>query len=86
MINMSDIGILFRVYPDDNIDINKLSEAIKKSTNAVNLEIEEIGFGIKVLKVFFKYNDSETTSSEIEDKLKNTKGVSQVEVIEESLI
>ncbi len=83
---MSDIGILFRVYPVDNIDINQLIEDIKQATPTNNLEIEEIGFGIKVLKVFFKYNDSETTSSKIEDKLKSVKGVSEVEVIEESLI
>ncbi len=83
---MSDVGILFRVYPVDNIDVNKLIDIAKESISPNKIEIEEIGFGIKVLKLFFRYNDSETTSSQIEDKIKSIKEVSEVEVIEESLI
>ena len=49
------------------------------------MQLEDIAFGIKVIKVMFVHDDSEG-SSIIEEKLRKVNGVTEVEVADESLI
>ncbi len=63
-----------------------MSKRLQQKAGAVKTEIEEIGFGIKVIKALFQYNDEKTNSSEIESKIHAVNGIEQIEVIEESLI
>ncbi|MCL4380747.1 MAG: hypothetical protein M1331_02085 [Candidatus Marsarchaeota archaeon] len=83
---MSEIGILYRLYPSEGSDIEELGKKLQQEAGAASTEVEEIGFGIKVIKALFKYNDEKTNSSDIESKIRAVKGVEQIEVIEESLI
>jgi translation elongation factor EF-1beta len=82
---MSKVAVLFKVYPDDNM-LEKAVENIKKAMNPAGLQVEDIAFGIKVIKVMFKFDDSQTSSSKLEDGLKKVQGVSEIEVVEEGLI
>ncbi len=81
---MSMVNVIFRIYPEEN-QFDSVAEALK-GMKARDIKAEDVGFGIKVIKVMFVFNDAETNSSSIEDAVKRVKGVSEVEVEEESLV
>lgn len=81
---MAKVAIVFKVYPEEGA-IEQASANIK-AMGAKAIQKDEIGFGITVLKVLFTFDDTQTSSSKLEEQLKAQKGVSEVEVQEESLI
>ncbi len=83
---MAKVGIVYKVYPKQDINADSLMDKIKSELSPVSISAEDIAFGIKVIKAFFTYDDSEESSSAMEEKLNSIEGVAQVEVDEESLI
>jgi translation elongation factor EF-1beta len=82
---MSNVAVLFKVYPKENMT-DKALENIKAEMNPTGMQVEDIGFGIKVIKVMFKFDDTKTSSSKIEEDLRKVEGVGELEVEEEGLI
>lgn len=82
---MSNVGILFKIFAEDN-KTDELAERIKKELSPKGVTTEDLAFGIKVVKAFFEFDDSKTSSSSIEEKIRGLEGVSEVEVLEESLV
>jgi len=82
---MSSVAILFKVYSQDN-EPQVVMDNIKKDMNPAGMQVEDVAFGIKVIKVLFKFDDSQTSSSKIEEDLKKVQGVGEIEVMEEGLI
>jgi len=80
---MSDVGVLFKIYPENGKE-EEISKKIAELKPA-GMQLEDIAFGIKVIKVLFIHDDKEG-SSVFEEKLKSIDGVREVEVEEESLI
>jgi len=81
---MSMVNIIFKVYPKED-SFDSVSEALK-GMDAKDIKAEDIGFGIKVIKAMFVFDDTKTNSSTIEEAVKKIGGVSEVEVEEESLL
>ncbi len=81
---MSDVGVVFKVYPKDG-ELEHLMDDLKKM-GPKGMSTDDIGFGIKVVKVLFVFNNDNANSSEFENKIKALPSVSEVEVQEESLI
>ncbi|MCL4403199.1 MAG: hypothetical protein M1500_03110 [Candidatus Marsarchaeota archaeon] len=81
---MSKVVVVFKVYPKDDA-FDKAVEEIK-GMGPNDIKSEDIGFGIKVIKVSFIYEDSAGGSSDIEDRLKKLESISEVEVAEETLL
>lgn len=79
---MGKVATLFKVYSDDADAVRPL---IVSSLKPTSIQIEEIGFGIKVIKVMFVHEDSEG-STKYEEGLRAVTGVRDVEVAEESLL
>ncbi len=77
--------ILFRVYPEEG-SLDAAMAEIRKTLAPEDMQTEELAFGIKAIKVLFKFDDTKTKSSSIEESLKAVKGVGEVEVLEESLL
>ncbi len=82
---MSKVAVLFNVYPKEG-ELDKALTSIKAKMNPTAMQTEEVAFGIKVIKVMFKFDDTETSSSKIEDDLRKVEGVGELEVAEEGLI
>ncbi|MCL4404555.1 MAG: hypothetical protein M1544_00675 [Candidatus Marsarchaeota archaeon] len=82
---MSKVGVIFNVYAEEG-KFDQVSQGIKAKLNPASMDAQDVAFGIKILKVFFTFDDDKTSSSKIEDSIKEIPGVSQVEVSEESLI
>ena len=82
---MSSVAVLFKVYPKEEM-LDMAVANIKKDMNPAGMQIEDIGFGIKVIKVLFKFDNEKTSSSAIEDNLRKVGGVGELEVEEEGLL
>jgi translation elongation factor EF-1beta len=82
---MSKVAVLFNVYPKEGM-LDQAMANIKRDMNPTGMQSEDVAFGIKVIKVLFKFDDTETSSSKIEDKLKLVEGVGELEVAEEGLL
>jgi len=81
---MAKVGVVFKVYPE-NGEEEKVSKRIAEALKPNGIQLEDIAFGIKVIKVLFIHEDTEGSSA-YEEKLKNIEGVKEVEVEEESLL
>ncbi len=83
---MAKVAVVFKVYPKDGQRAEVVANSIKDKLKPQGLQVEEIGFGIKCIKVLFMFDDAEESSSKMEAKLQAAEGVGQVEVAEESLV
>ncbi|MGC8676533.1 MAG: hypothetical protein ACP5T3_03415 [Candidatus Micrarchaeia archaeon] len=81
---MGDVAVVFRVYAEEG-KTEEVKERILSALHPNRIELEDVAFGIKVLKVLFVHDDK-TGSSEFEDKLRQISGVNEVEVLDETLI
>ena len=81
---MSSVIVIFKVYPEDGA-LESVTEKVR-AMSPQDIKVEDLAFGIKIVKAAFKFNDAETNSSAIEEKLAKLEGVSQVEVEEETLL
>jgi len=77
--------MVLRVTPEDPSRADELAERIRQ-LNPNSVDIEDIGFGIKVLKVSFIIDDREGDPSSIEEKLRNLDGVSEIDTLSVDLI
>lgn len=82
---MASVVVIFRVYPEDD-QLEKAMAGIKSELSPNQIETEEIAFGIKLIKVMFKFDDASNTSSNLEEQLRKVSGVKEVEVAEETLL
>jgi len=82
---MPKVAVLFTVYPKDN-NVDLAVKNIKEKMNPPGMQVDDIAFGIKVIKVMFKFDDAETNSSKIEEELRHIEGVGELEVVEEGLL
>lgn len=82
---MSKVSVIFKIYPQEDM-LEKVMISIKSSMSPKDMKTEEIGFGIKILKAMFIFDDTQVRSSHLEDSLKKIQGVNEVEVEQETLI
>lgn len=83
---MSSVVVIFRIYPKDGFKIEDTVSEIKSKLKPADLKTEEVAFGIKLIRVAFKYDDSTMGSSKIESELNALESVGEVEVEDETLI
>ncbi len=81
---MGKVATVFKVYTENGKEA-EVSKEIKEKMKPNGLQVEEVAFGIKVLKVMFVHEDEEGSTS-FEENLKKMKGVTEVEIEEESLL
>lgn len=81
---MGNVATVFKVYMAEGKE-QDITKDIKEKLKPTSMQIEEIAFGIKILKVMFVHEDTEG-STVFEEKLRKIKGVNEVEVADESLL
>ncbi|HVA83073.1 MAG TPA: hypothetical protein VNF06_02825 [Candidatus Aquilonibacter sp.] len=81
---MGKVAVLFKVYTEEGQQ-EEVANRIKTELKPNGIQMEEIGFGIKIIKVQFVYED-EQGSTKLEESLRKVQGVNEVEVIEETLL
>lgn len=79
--------VVFKVMPaDGSTDISKLESAIRSKIDAKKIEKEPIAFGLVALKVTAMMMDAEGVVDKMEQDLRDTEGVGEVEVTEISRV
>jgi len=84
---MGEVAIKIKIMPESTeTDLEKVEEDIReklKKNNVKNpqFEIQPIAFGLKALIVLFAWPE-EKEFEEFEEKIRKTKGVSSVEIID----
>ena len=81
---MGKVATVFKVYIENGKDA-EVSQEIKDKLKPNGLQVEEVAFGIKVLKVMFIHEDEEG-STRFEESLRKIKDVTEVEIDGESLL
>ena len=76
---MGEVFVVFRVSLDNPEDLEKVKAKIQDEFSPKEIREENIGFGIKVLKVLLITKD-EGGFSELEEKLSQIEGISSVDV------
>ncbi len=82
---MSRVSVTFKIYPAEGVEIEALSVEIKK-LNPVAVQPVDVAFGIKVLKARFVFDDTQNSSSKLEDQIRKSAMVGETEVEDESLM
>ncbi|MEM7826696.1 MAG: elongation factor 1-beta [Candidatus Aenigmatarchaeota archaeon] len=76
---MGQVAVKFKIMPTStNTDINSIKSKIEKITDVKDAKIENLAFGLRVLKILIMLPDRHGIS-EIENKIKQISGVSEVE-------
>jgi len=76
---MAKVLTIWKIIPEDMEVFEDLKEGLKKEFGDIEMGEEEIGFGIKMLKIKLILEENEGTYP-TEEKLKNIKGVAEVEL------
>jgi translation elongation factor EF-1beta len=82
---MARVAVVFKVYPKEGA-LDSVVKELKEKLKPQGMQTEDIAFGIKLIKVLFTFDDTQTSSSKIEESIKALPGVSEVEVHEETLV
>lgn len=82
---MGKVAITFKVMPKTvDTDVVKLKDEISKKIEIQDYHVEEIAFGLKVLRILVLRDDAGT--DELEKEIKSFDDVSEVEVESTTLV
>ena len=82
---MGKVATVFKVYAEDMAQTDSIKAQIASTLKPTGVQVDDIGFGIRVIKVMFVHEDQEGSTS-YEDGLRKINGVRDVEVEDETLI
>jgi len=83
---MGKVMALYRIYPEENYDLDKIVDELKKIERVKAIQKEPVAFGLVVLKVGVIYDDKTDKPAEFEAYMENIEGIKQVESIDVTLI
>lgn len=81
---MGDVATIFKIYTETGKE-TEVRDSIIKTLKPKSIQLEDVAFGIKVIKVMFVHTDEEGSTA-IEEKLKGIKNVTEVEVSDQTLL
>ncbi len=81
---MGDVATIFKIYTETGKE-TEVRDNIIKTLKPKSIQLEDVAFGIKVIKVMFVHTDEEGSTA-IEEKLKAVKDVTEVEVADQTLL
>ena len=83
---MGNVAASFKIYPDDPKANDRIKDAVGKFAHIQYAKEEEVGFGIKILRLTILLDDSRGGTEKVEDKIRSIPHVSQVEVEQVTLV
>lgn len=86
VLSMGKVAVSMKVTVKEGSDLRKITGEIRKIAGIKEAKEEDIGFGIKVLRVLALIDDSRGGSQHIEEMITGIKGVDTVDVEETTLI
>lgn len=83
---MGKVMVVYRVYPEDGVDLDKLSSALWKTDKVKAVQREPIAFGLEVIKVGLLLDDKTDNPLQSEENLRKVPGVKILEELDVTLI
>ncbi|MCL4337591.1 MAG: elongation factor 1-beta [Candidatus Thermoplasmatota archaeon] len=88
---MGDVAVLLKILPTDvELDINVIKDEVVKKVKPLcevnNVEINEVGFGLKAIKLQVIVPDQEGKIDQVEQTISSVDGVGQVDTEEVTLV
>ncbi len=77
---MADVAVNVKIYLENPEKADEVLNKIKEKTNLKDSKIEDVGFGIKIIRGLFIIPDSEGGTDKLEEQLKSIEGISNIEV------
>ena len=82
---MGNVAVALKIMPESpEIDLEKVKAEISKKIKIQHAKIEPIAFGLKMLRILVIVPDKET--GELENKIREVKGVSDIETESATLV
>jgi translation elongation factor EF-1beta len=81
-----NVAAQLKIYLDGPASLDGVKSGIEKLAKVQRFWEEDVGFGIKVLKVNILMRDSEGGMDKLESSIRKVKGVSELEVEEVSRV
>ena len=75
-----DVAVQVKVYVDDPENLQKVKSASESLAKVQNIWEEDIGFGIKVLKINYLLSDVDGGTDKLEESIRKLEHVSELEV------
>ena len=83
---MGKVAVSIKVSTKEGANLKSIEADIKKIKDVKDVTEENIGFGIKIIKVLVVIDDSSGGSQAIEDKISAINGVDMIDVLDTTLI
>jgi len=83
---MGKVIALYKIYPEENYDIDLLASEFKKLDKVKAIQKEPVAYGLVILKVGVMFDDKIDHPAEYEKMMEGIKGVKQIEDIDVTLI
>ena len=78
---MGSVIVTFRIMPESiETDLNLIEKTIKNEINPQRMERIPIAFGLNAIQIIKLVDEKEGEMDRVTDKIKNIKGVKEVEV------
>lgn len=78
---------LYKVYPEENYNLDTIIEDLKKFEKVKYLQKEPIAYGIVILKVGILFDDKLDNPEKLEEEIRTTvKGIKEMECDDVTLI
>ena len=79
---MGSVIVTFKIMPESvEVDLDSLEQEIKSEINPQRIERVPIAFGLNAIQIIKVVEEKEGEMDRITDKIKNIKGVKEVEVV-----
>ena len=77
---------IYKIYPEEGYDISKLMEGLQKHPKIKSLKKEPVAFGLEVVKIGVLMDDKKDSPEEIEQEIRKTEGIKEMECEDVTLI
>lgn len=76
--DMAQVAAVVKIFPQDAEKVEELRQRVESELRPSRIEIEDIGFGVKALRVTLILSDEE--GGDVEERVRRIPGVSEVSV------
>jgi len=77
---------VYKIYPEEGKNIDELIEELNKFEKIKSIKKEPIAFGLEVVKIGVLMDDKKDKPEEIEQEIKKTPGIKEMECEDVALI
>lgn len=84
VICMGNVSVVVKVYPEDPSKIDELKARLAEAVNPKDVKVEDVGFGVRLLRVMVIVPDTE--GGTVEERIRALPGVSEVQAEDVTLV